>query len=178
MTATMSLAALLISVLALALSGFTFWWHNWRPGKVRVGTPHTYAGHTAADQLLLEFPFVFFNEGAETVIVDNLRVRLPEQNGEPLTFVATVERLGTDTGRAFATPFFVGPGQAVRMICEFQRNPGGSRLTAQHYIVWLDARLDGRTQWTPIHEFPLNVTEDALALLSRFLVARENKLES
>jgi len=174
----MSLAALLISVLALALSGFPFWWHNWRPGKVRVGTPHTYAGHTAADQLLLEFPFVFFNEGAETVIVDNLRVRLPEQNGEPLTFVATVERLGTDTGRAFATPFFVGPGQAVRMICEFQRNPGGSRLTAQHYIVWLDARLDGRTQWTPIHEFPLNVTEDALALLSRFLVARENKLES
>jgi len=76
----MSLAALLISILALALSGFTFWWHNWRPGKLCLGTPHTYAGHTAADKLLLEFPFVFFNKGAKTVIVDNLRVRLAEQD--------------------------------------------------------------------------------------------------
>src|SRR5439155_27075652 len=106
----MSLAALLISILALALSGFTFLWHSWRPGKLRVGTPHTYAGHTAAEKLLLEFPFVFFNKGAKTVIVDNLRVRLPElqvrlpeHDGDPLTFVATVERQGTDTGRAFAT---------------------------------------------------------------------------
>src|SRR5438093_11123655 len=130
----MSLAALLISVLALALSGLTFWWHNWRPGKLSVGTPHTYAGHTAADQLVLEFPFVFFNKGAKTVIVDNLRVRLPEQDGEPLTFVATVERLGTDTGRAFATPFFVGPGQAIRMIGGSRLNPGANRRPARHRI--------------------------------------------
>jgi hypothetical protein len=173
----MSLAALLISLVALAFSAFTFWWHNWRPGKLHVGTPQTYAGHTSTNKLLLEFPFVFFNKGAKTVVVDNLRVRLPEENAGPLTFIATVERLGTDDGRAFATPFFVGAGQAIRMICEFQRNPGGSRLTAGQHTVRLEGRFSGRMRWVPIHAFPLNVTEDALAVLSHALVVRENRQE-
>jgi hypothetical protein len=121
---------------------------------------------------------VFFNKGAKTVVIDNLRLRLPD--GEPLTFVATVDRLGTaDAGRAFAGPFFVGPGQAVRMICEFQRNPGGSLLTAGQHSVRLEGRLNGRASWTEIQEFPLGVTEDALAVISRsrILAARENNLE-
>ena len=120
---------------------------------------------------------MFFNKGAKTVVIDNLRLRLPD--GEPLTFVATVDRLGTDAGRAFAGPFFVGPRQVVRMICEFQRKPGSSLLTAGQHSLRLEARLNGSASWTEIREFTLGVTEDALAVISRsrVLAVRENKLE-
>jgi hypothetical protein len=172
----MSLAALIISILALGFSGFAFWWLNCRPGKLHVGTPPTYAGHIGSDKLLLEFPFVFFNKGAKTVVIDNLRLRLLD--GKPLRFVATVDRLGTDAGRAVAGPFFVGAGQAVRMICEFQRNPGGSLPTAGLHTVRLEGRLNGRGGWKLIREFPLRISEEARALLSRILAVRENELES
>src|SRR2546425_4823893 len=151
----MSVASLILSILALCFSALTFWWLNWRPSKLRIGTPPSYAGFGDQHKLLLECPFVFYNDGGRPVVVDNLRLRLPHEGGRPLLFNATVEKLGTDQGRAFATQFFVGPRQAARLICEFQRNPGELTFDPRDYKVVLEARLDGQSRWRPLLVFTL-----------------------
>ncbi len=169
----MATASLIISLLAIGLAAFSFWWLNWRPAKLYVATPPTYAGH-GSEKLLLEFPFVFYNSGARPVVVDNLRLQLPTDGGEPLHFTATVEKLGTDEGRAFATPFFVGSRQAVKLICEFQRNPGKLTFKVREYTVQLDGRLNGGLEWEKLHSFVLAVTPRSLETLGTRLIAHEN----
>lgn len=170
----MAIASLIISILAVGLAAFSFWWLNWRPAKLYVATPPTYAGHGSERKLLLEFPFVFYNAGARPVVVDNLRIQLPMDGGEPLHFNATVEKLGTDEGRAFATPFFVGSRQAMKLICEFQRNPGKLIFDAREYTIQLDARLNGRSEWQELHTFILTVTPKALETLGTRLIVHQN----
>ena len=171
----MSVIALIVASLALALSTFTFWWLNWRPGKLVIGTPPSYAGYGNSDKIILEFPFVFFNAGAKPVVVDNLRVRLPHEGGKPLIFNATVGKLGTADDRAFATQFFVGATQAVRLICEFQRKPGFV-FEVRDYKVVLEARLDGDGKWQAIHTFPLRVTDSGVGTLSTSLLVHDNPI--
>ena len=62
----MSSAALLISTFALFFTIFSFWWMNWRKGKIIVGPPRSFAATSKGenDQLVVQLPFVFYNEGA------------------------------------------------------------------------------------------------------------------
>ena len=71
----MNYSALIISTLALLFTIFSFWWMNWRTGILRVGTPRSYAAFGSVEnKMVLEFPFVFFNDGPIPIIVQNLRL--------------------------------------------------------------------------------------------------------
>ena len=117
--AVIAVAAISISLFALAFTVFSFWWMNWRPGSLTVGNIRTYAAHAGSGKLLLAFPCIFFNPGALPTLVQNLRIVLPDHGGEeaPLFFNATVDELGRDTGRKFATSFAVRGGNVVELIC-------------------------------------------------------------
>ena len=167
----MDVAALVLSIVALLFTGYTFWWQHWRPARLVVSSPRVYAGFGTSDKLLLEFPFVFYNDGARAIVVDDLRLRLPNDGGSPLGFNATVAAIGTDQGRTFATPFFVGAQQAEVRICEFQRRPGDLVFERRDYKVIVEARLGGLERWSHLNTFTLRVTDQALKTLgSRFLV--------
>jgi hypothetical protein len=172
----MNYAALTVSVLALLFTVFSFWWMNWRKGKLRVGSPRSYAAH-GADQkrMVIEPPFVFFNDGPIPIVVDNLRLIFSNKaNDRPLDFVATVEKIGTDEGRTFATQFPVRGRESTLLICEFQRRPGGMLFEAGSYPMQLQAKLDGSEKWKSICDFHLNVSEESLATINKQFLVYDN----
>lgn len=155
---------------------------NWRLGKLRVGAPRSYAAVASPEKLFLEFPLVFQNTGPRTIVVDNLRVLLPEHGGdaEPLKFQATVEKLATSEGRAFATQFPVAGGNAVFRICEFQlREPKLQQFEEKDYLLELQGALNGKTRWQTLCTFKLNVTDRGLATINHgTLTAHENWIDA
>jgi len=172
----MNYPALIISTLALLFSVLGFWWMNWRRGRLRVGGPRSYAACAAGDRLILALPFVFFNDGASAIVVQNLRVLvLNDQNDpKPLFFSATVERLLKDDGRALATQFPIRGREALRLICEFQRIPANLVFEARRYPLELQAILNEDKEWKPLCAFDLNVREESLASINRAYIAYDN----
>jgi hypothetical protein len=170
---------LIISISALMFAIFSFWWMNWRRGKLQVGGPRSFAAKGSKnDRLLIELPFVFFNDGPKPIIVQNLRLVLPgeEPEGKPLHFIATVETLGKDTGRALASQFPVPGRQALRLICEFQRRPGDFVFEAREYLIELQAVLDDSTTWIRLCSFKLRIRKDYLSDINERFIAYDNWL--
>lgn len=173
----MELAAFVISVLALVFTIATFWWMNWRRGSLLVGPPRSYAAKgSLADRLLIELPLVFFNRGATPVVVQNLRLRLGHEasDARPLTFTATVDKLGTDQGRALATQFPVRPQEASLWICEFQRNPGQLVFEVRAYEIILEAVLNNSSIWRELARFDLNVRNRNLPAINQGFITHDN----
>lgn len=85
--------ALMLSIFALVFTIYSFWWMNWRRGKLIVGIPRSYAAFGSKDErIILEFPFDFINTGPLPIIIRNLRLLiLNEESQAPLTFTATVK---------------------------------------------------------------------------------------
>jgi hypothetical protein len=166
--------ALVISIAALLFTVFSFWWMNWRPGKLSVGRPRSYAAiGSASGKVLVEVPLVFFNRGASPVLVQNLRLHI-EGGGTPLRFNALVDRIGTDEGRRFATQFPVRQQEAVTLICEFQRGGGGLLFEARPYSVTLEGVWGRSLRWRRLAMFDLNVTEADLPSINGRLIVRDN----
>ena len=175
-TSQANVAPFIVSILALLFTTFSFWWMNWRRGTLRVTSPATYAAFVSPEKLLVEFPFVLYNTGAIPIVVDDLRLQLPDLSGPPLGFNATVDKIGTDQERAFAIAFAVHGREAKTVICEFQRNPGVAQFRKGDYRIVLEARLDGQTIWTTLHSFPLRITEQALKTIHHGLIVHDNPL--
>jgi hypothetical protein len=174
----MSYSPFVISTLALLFTVFSFWWMNWRTGKLRVGAPRTYAAiGSLSDTMVLEFPFVFFNDGPMPIIVQNLRLIFSDETEpRPLDFIATVRRLGTDEDRSFATQFPVRGREAMLMICEFQRKPGGMDFEARSYPMELQAKLGNNKPWKCICCFSLNVSTQGSQTIKKAFVVHDNAL--
>lgn len=171
--------ALLISILALLFTIFSFWWMNWRKGKLIVGSPRTFAAFGSLEgKMVLEFPFVFFNNGPTPIIIQNLRLIFAEEKEPyPLGFNATVKKLGKDEDRAFATQFPVRGREALLLICEFQRTPGGMIFEERNYPLELQAKLDNSTKWKRICKFNLNVTKKSLPTINQQFIVHDNMPE-
>jgi|SRR5664279_4379396 hypothetical protein len=170
--------ALIISTLALLFTVFSFWWMHWRTGKLKIGTPRSFAAvGSEKGMLLLEIPLVFFNTGPTPILIQNLRLVLCGDSLPPLTFVATVSKLGKDEGRALATQFPICGRESIVMICEFQRHPGGLLFKARKYPVELQAKLSDEAKWKVLSRFTINVTEKAIPAINRMFIPHDNLLE-
>lgn len=116
----MNYPALIISSLALLFTIVSFWWMNWRRGKLIVGAPRSFAAKGSQQgNLIITLPLVFYNNGASAIVVQNLRLLLLHEDSDsrPLFFNATLEKLLIDEGRAFATQFPVRGREAIGLIC-------------------------------------------------------------
>ncbi len=172
----MNYPALIISLLALAFAVLSFWWMNWRRGKLIVGKPRSYAARgSQTDNLIITLPLVFYNDGAAAIIIQNLRLLLLEDSDtRPLFFNATLEKLMKDEGRAFATQFPVRGREAVTLVCEFQRAPGNLLFEAKRYPLELQAILDRDAEWQQLSRFDLNVIDSAVPVINKQCVAHDN----
>ena len=67
----MSNASLLISFFALFFTIFSFWWMNWRKGKIIVGPPRSFAATSKSEDglLIVQLPLVFYNDGAASQVI-------------------------------------------------------------------------------------------------------------
>jgi hypothetical protein len=171
-------SAIIISVLALLFTIFSFWWMNWRRGGLFVGAPRSYAAIGSEGIAVLEFPFIFFNNGPIPIFIQNLQVIiLNGENPRPFVFTATVNKLGKDEGRSMATQFPVRGREAILLICEFQRRPGNIHYEVGSYTVELQAILNKGYKWIRICQFPLHVSSSSVQLINQQFVVHDNVLE-
>jgi hypothetical protein len=173
----MDVAAIVIGFCALLFTFFSFYWMNWRKGKLVVGMPRCYAANSLAQgTLVLEFPFVFFNDGPTPIFVQNLRlIFTDEKPHKPLVFTATAERLGEVVGHTLATQFPILGREAMLKICVFQRTPGENVFTEGSYPLELQAMLDDKGEWKTLCHFPLVVTaSDAKKIQQRGYYVYDN----
>jgi len=174
----MDCTAIIISILALAFTVFSFWWMNWRKGEIRLGLNlRSYAACTSPNKLLIELPLIFFNTGAVPLVVENLRLHFPKiiEKNKYLFFNATVAKLGTDKDRGFAKPFSVHGGDVVEMICEFQNTSTSFEFEEGGYEFEIQALLGHKEKWITLKEYTINVSENELKSLNGKLITHDNQ---
>ena len=107
----MNITALFISTLALLFTIFSFWWMNWRRGKIIVGPPRSFAATSKSqdDLLIIQLPLVFYNDGAASQVIQNLRLTLVQNRNQSaiLYFNNTVPDLVNTKTREWARQFAV-----------------------------------------------------------------------
>lgn len=162
----------ILGTLGLLFTTFSFWWMNWRRGKLSVGHPRGYELDTmrgenaVVDSLVLRLPLIFYNTGAKPILVQNLRLVLQDKPAEPpLAFTATLEHLASDDvgrgARHLAIQFVVRGREAVAMVYEFWGSEGHVPLFApDQYLLELQGQLDNQDRWRHITRFMLTVTQD------------------
>ena len=163
----------IIAFIGLLWAVGTFWWMHWHKGKVIVGAPRTYAAlsHQRDDFLLVRLPLVFYNTGAATIVVQNLRLTL-EHSGKKspvLYFNQTVPKLDVEQEqeREWAKQFPVEGRKVVSLICEFLRKPRNSfDFTASSCDAVLEGRFDSDENWKIVAKFKLRTPVEYLDTLN------------
>jgi hypothetical protein len=170
---SISCLAAFISFLALAFTIFSFYWMNLRKGKLIVGKPTTYAAVAQKELLIVQLPLVFYNDGAATRIVSDLRLRL-EQDGRAapmLYFNNTVEDLGPKDldvkaeGRKWARQFAVKGHDGYASVFVFQRSPKSFQFLAGTCEAKLEGKLDKKDTWEVMLAFDLHIRACDLSTL-------------
>ena len=156
--------ALIISISAIAFTIFSFWWMNWRKGRLKVSLVKHFAIHNSEKKLYIELPLVFFNTGAMPVIVESLRLFLIDRTGanKKLHFNAIRKELMESDGRYFATPFSVNKGDSKKIVCEFQKNPSEFTITNTTYTLMLEAKLYKSNKWEKIKTLYISIPKERL----------------
>jgi hypothetical protein len=175
----LAISGFALSIFALLFTLYSFWWMNWRRGKLRVGAPRSFAFHNGLEKFVVRFPLVFFNAGAVPIVVENLRLVFREHPNRPLRFIATLKSIQLTSERTMATQFPVRSREAILLVCEFQReSEGGSFaivLEERNYDVELQARLDTgerrSSEWARLINFQLRLDASIIeAGMSKMLI--------
>lgn len=168
--------AILISIFALGFTLYSFWWMNWRKGKLHVSPPRSYAANgSLKNKLTIQIPLTFFNDGPTPIVIQNMQLIIQDERSlRPLVFTATVDKLASDEGKAFATQIPVLGREAILLICWFMRDPGELLFETKSYTLELQAILDEREVWSEIARFPLHVNDNAIRSINRQFVAHDN----
>jgi hypothetical protein len=150
--------AVIIAGCALLFTVASFWWLNARRGRLKSFEPHSFAAFISQDRFRIRFPFVLHNTGAIPIVIQNLRLRFPdESSAAPLPWVATRAQIkpGSDDDHAFPAVFSVAGRTAFQSFQEFGAPSPGFRLGAKDYRVHLEAKLGHRKKWRCILDFTL-----------------------
>jgi hypothetical protein len=146
-------AGLAVALLALGFTIASFWWLHAREGRLEAATPRTYA---FTNKVRLRLPLAFFNTGAKSLIVSDLRVALADEPKRvPFEWITTRETLntGTDDGHAFATPFSVGGRSSREVIAEFGDDEGWWPPPGSKHRLRLQALIHSATDWVDVRTF-------------------------
>ncbi len=149
----------ILALIGLVWAIGTFWWMNWRKGGIIVGAPRTYAAISQGrdSMLLVRLPLVFYNTGAATIIIQNLRVTLGQNSGKSavLYFNQTVSKLDSKQEADWAKQFPVEGRKTCSAICEFLRKPGCFVFSAGECNALLEGKFDNDRDWRVVSKFKL-----------------------
>ncbi len=174
----MNYSSLIISILALLFTVYSFWWMNWRKGKLRVSNLKHFGIHNSEKKLLIELPLVFFNTGAMPVVVESLRLILLDKNDKQifLHFNAIRTELMKNEGRYFSTPFSINRGDSKKLVCEFQKNPSEFSFEVGSYKIILEGKLNSKSNWIVLRKFIIIIPQNKLeSLRNKYEILEELK---
>ena len=157
---------LFISFLALFFAIFSFWWINQRRGKIIVGPPRSFAATSRSEDglLIVQLPLVFYNDGAASQVIQNLRLTL-SQNGNRsaiLYFNNTVPDLVNTQTRKWARQFAVEGCKSYSSVFVFQRQPGNFIFHKGKCQAILEGKLNDGKKWEEILTFDLQITDKSV----------------
>jgi hypothetical protein len=115
--------AMLISTAALVFTILSFWWMNWRKDKLIIAPPRLYAAvGEEKGKLIFQIPLVFYNNGAATQVVQNLKLEIEQNNKSAiLIFNGTESDLAYQEGskRLWARQFAIEGRKTYSAVFEF-----------------------------------------------------------
>jgi hypothetical protein len=153
--------AVLVAACALAFTVASFWWLNGRRGALRSYEPHSFAGQFQDPAVLfLRFPLVIHNTGPVPLVVQNLRLRFPDENSPlPIPWRSSRSQLGPDKGDNPQLPsVFAVPGRGVETrYVEFGGPFPGLAFEARDYRAVIEVKLGHRDRWVTLLDFTLRL---------------------
>lgn len=154
----MALAALFVSLLALAFTVASFWWLQARPGTLRTYEPATWAGYLTRERSGLRLPLVLHNNGATATVVLALRVRFLETD-DVLEWEWTRKTVDprADDVEDVARPMSIPGGGTREIAAEFVGSYPGTVPEQRPYSIVVEARTAKRWAWTEALTFDLQL---------------------
>ncbi|GAA4657305.1 hypothetical protein GCM10023347_04950 [Streptomyces chumphonensis] len=147
----------IVTVCALLFTVGSFWWINARQGKLQLYEPHSFAACANQQKTLLRLPLVMYNTGAKPIIVQDLRLRFPDEPGAlmPLPWRTSRAKLmpASDDGHLLPSVFSVAGREAEQIFIEFGAPFPGFVPEARDYRIRIEARLGHRKDWTSVLTF-------------------------
>jgi len=168
-------SAFVISILALLFTVFSFYWMNWRRGKIEASAVKHWALFCNHSKLFVELPLVFFNSGPVPIVIESLRGKLINPEGETVSlhFNAIREKFGGEQ-ISYSYPFAVHNKEAKSIICEFQRNPSDIVMRAGDYRFILECKTMNKRNWFDLKEFLLEIPEQKLESITKHYTVFES----
>ncbi len=165
-----------VAISALLFSVGAFWWIYAGRGSLAVATPRSYAFRRDDEKLLLLLPLEYYNTGAATLVVANLRGSFRHTTAEYLEWTGNWNRLpdrgdpnewgAGEAGEALRVSaaespesFTVAGRSAGTMVAEFQADdPSSFTQPGASYLLRIDALIHprsrrGRSVWRKIAVF-------------------------
>ena len=175
----MNIAALVISALAVLFTLFSFWWMHWRRGRIIIGPPRSFAATSKGknDLLIVQLPLVFYNDGAASQVVQNLRLSLVQNQNRSaiLYFNNTVPDLANANTREWARQFAIEGRKSYSSVFVFQRSPGNFVFAAGKCLATLEGKLNNEDKWKVLLTFDLQTPNGCVQTLnSGCLIAYDN----
>lgn len=153
-------APLLVSIVAVFLNSFWLWRLNARQGKLRAYEPQSFAAMVGGSSVLfLCFPLVLYNTGPKPIIVQDFRLRFPDEPNSflPLRWRTSWSGLEPQSADESQLPavFVVSGRSADRHFIEFGGPFPGLTLAAREYQIQIEVKLGHRKDWEPLLDFVL-----------------------
>jgi len=138
------------ALLTLLFTVGSFWWTNWRRGRIIVGRPRTYSYAPARDRTILLIPLPLSNTGAKPIVLSALRLRSPDNQQIAAPQVRTrTAALPKSEGVDFASAISVGGRESLVAFPEFQAEPSFRLSDGRNRLV-LEAWLEHKQTWKRI----------------------------
>jgi hypothetical protein len=159
-SASTSIVPVVIAVLALFFTIFSFWWLQARKGSVKGFEPPTYAGAASANDFRLRLPVALYNSGARTRVV--CRVRLAIDTSPTVTVLSwmtfrTTIKPDTNDVVDFAGPYVIAGRAAEVRFIEFVGDFAGGLPEPRDYTARFEIQMDGAATWLTVCEFVLRL---------------------
>jgi hypothetical protein len=143
---------------------------HWRRGQIIVGPPRSFAALSKgnADLIIVQLPLVFYNDGAASQVIQNLRLSLLQNQNRSaiLYFNNTVPDLANGNSRAWASQFAVEGRKSYSAVFVFQRKPGNFFFAAGKCQTTLEGRLNNEDKWKVLLTFDLQTPDQSLPTLN------------
>ena len=162
--------ALIVSITLLFFTLYSFYLINLRKGQIIVGSPSTYAICVQPGEnglTWVELPLIFYNNGAITQFISNLRLSLQQNStiSNYLYFEAIYEKmplsdLGSNKERRseVAHQFAIEGRKTYSGVFAFGWRPGGLVPSVCNFRSILEAKLNDNVNWKKITEFNINIS--------------------
>ena len=160
----------LLSALALGFTLFSFWWMNWRTGRLKVGNLQHFAAGKATvspgdkpNTLLIGLPLVVVNSGASPVVLESLRLVSPSHELGILLYQSVDEPLwSADVTAKWERDYFFLP-TVIRANDVLQKNFVFSSgicerdFASLRYNLQLEAKITGQKDWKRLKHIELDL---------------------